>query len=70
MRLADGCAGGICILTQHYGVMADAGDDWADRAKRSHWQLLYRMKRATVRSAMLLQSRLSEGDAIPGPFPT
>jgi hypothetical protein len=27
------------------------------------------MKRATVRSAMLLQSRLSEGDAIPGPFP-
>jgi hypothetical protein len=27
------------------------------------------MKRATVRSAMLLQSKLSEGDAMPGPFP-
>jgi hypothetical protein len=38
-------------------------------AKRSHWQLLHRMKRATVHSAMLLQSRLSEGDAVPGPFP-
>jgi hypothetical protein len=35
-------------------------------AKRSHWQLLYRMKRATVRSAMLLQSKLSERDANPG----
>jgi hypothetical protein len=38
-------------------------------ATRSHEQLLYRMKRATVRSAMLLQSKLSEGDAMPGPFP-
>ena len=28
-------------------------------AKRSHWQLLYRMKRATVRSDMLLQSKRS-----------
>ena len=35
-------------------------------AKRSHWQLLYSMKRATVHSAMLPQSKLSEGDTIPG----
>ena len=38
-------------------------------ATPSHWQLLYRMRRVTVRKAMLLQSRLSEGDAVPGPFP-
>jgi hypothetical protein len=37
-------------------------------AKRCHWQLLYRMKRATVRNAMLLRSKVSEGDAMPGPF--
>jgi hypothetical protein len=37
-------------------------------AKWRHWQPSFRVKRATVRSAMLPRSKPPEVDAMPGPF--